>query len=132
MYTGPCIYCALKANTASDSVHFLHRHKGSIEVDWSYFDQFLLDSATGRPMVQDHDDIPIGQLQRFICTDTGYYKSTMVCYCHSKDGIKCSRMRGFNPACDPSFDHVDRVLIKWLLDGHMYTDAESHKKASRI
>ena len=107
--------------------------KYGIPIDWEWYDQFRKETSTPSSYFFDvfnEEGKKIGQIQPFPFTDG--YKAVAACYhLGHKDGCKksrCARIRSLKPDKGELPMHVDRVLIKWLIDGQKQLNKANHEK----
>ena len=103
-------------------------------MDWEWYDQFRKETSTPGSYLFDvfnEEGKKIGQIQSFPLTDG--YKAVAACYhLGHKDGCKksgCAKIRFLKPGKGELPMHVDRVLIRWLIE-KSYTGIE--KKTSVV
>lgn len=95
------------------------------------YDEYMYDpEPSGRIDILNNDGRRIGQLQPLPCP-VDEYRAAVRC---KNDGHKnCSRQRGWTPRARMDLElpnHVDRVLVKWVLAGQGITE-EAHQTMPR-
>ena len=107
-----------------------------IPIDWEWYDQFRKETSTPGSYLFDvfnEEGKKISQIQPFPFTDG--YKAAAACYhLGHKDGCKksrCARIRSWKPDKGELPMHVDRVLIRWLIDGQKQLNKANHQKLHR-
>ena len=100
-------------------------------IDWPSYDACVtVDPRNNRyKQVRNQDGIVVGQLQPLLPT-SGKYRVFALCYCTAHRFTRCSRGRGWREGQENPY-MVDRVLAKWLLDGHMYQSTQLHMQVER-
>ena len=100
--------------------------KKRVRIDWESYDQYRGEVRGRYTDVVNSEGKVVGQLQYFGVG--AQYKMAALCYCSHHEG-KCSRSRTAKPHEQPI--HVDRILFKWLVEGHRHASTTKHMDAFR-
>ena len=97
--------------------------------DWSQYDHFVLyGNRRGQPVVYQGDWV--GELHPF--AGETLLRCAVLCKIHTRGKARSSRMRSWQCFAGEDVLMVDRVLVKWLIDGsHPGTTTETHLALER-